>query len=979
MKNDISSPLRRILIPLFVLLCFVLLMGGIFFLSLEFSPDPTEAEMPNLLLNEMMAKNRSFPDCEGNLYDWVELYNPGSSDVDASGLRLSFTLLRPGEKIPEGSIVPAGGHLVLFLTGSETTGVALKLNKAGGETLYLTDAEGTKKLDEVKTQELKSDQVLAKNAETGVWEVREDYTPGFANTAEGRASYEASRIGKDDALKITELMAKNHFSAWDSFGEPSDWIELCNTGTKPLDLSDYRLSDNDDAFADRLPQRVLQPGERILLWASGRDRITASGEIHLPFRLSEYEDSVFLFSKDGKKLQTVTYRELPQNYAYTRRADGTFEQTDLPTPGFDNSIDGLEEYLLAFDGERRGLIFSEMMTCNTKYLPQNGKTYYDWIELYNNTDHEINLCDYSLSTSATVRNLYPLPDRTLGAGEYIVLFCSGDEKLTSKAYAHLPFKLDAKGEELYLSHKDGAVVDAVWLRNIPANTTYGRSPGKPGFFYLAEPTPGTENTEGLRFVAEKPQASVVPGVFNGVESLSVELTAPYGFCIYYTLDGSDPSTSSPLYTEPLTLTKTTVLRAICFSEGGLPSRTATFSYILNENHTFPVISMVTDPDNLWSYERGIYANGKGYTEEYPHFGANFWKDWERDASLTLFETDGSIGFSEECGISMFGHYGRGEEKKPFKINFRECYGVGKLHYNLFEGNPDYTCYNSFVLRAGSQDQRRAKMRDELFSDVVNQATGLITQAYRPAILYLNGEYWGVYFIREKIGAEMLSHRLGVSEESIDLLYREGVVEAGKVSTWRNIQNYLKTHDPALPETYDYLAQYIDLDSLIDFKISQAFTANYDLHNVRFYRSSETDGKWRWLMYDQDYAFITKEEAVNHSLQDTGSKVTNTLIRTLLLHEDFRSRYLQRWAELLQNGYSAKTITAAIDRMEALLKEEMPRDNERWNVKHDTWIARVNYLRSFARSWTKQVLQQLQESPELALTEEEYCFYFAGIK
>ena len=979
MKNDTSFPLRRALIPLAILVGFAVLMGGILLLASGFSPITPETEIPDVRLNEMMAKNRSVPDKNGNLYDWVELYNPGKTDADVSGLRLSFSLLQPGAEIPKGSVVPAGGYLVLFLTGSEKTGVALKLNKAGGETLYLTDAKGAKKLDEVQTRELKSDQVLAKNAETGIWEVREDYTPGFANTDEGRAAYESSRIGGDDALKITELMAKNHFSAWDAFEETSDWIELCNTGSEPLNLSDYRISDKGDAFADRLPERILQPGEIVLLWASGRDRITDSGEIHLNFRLSEYGDSVFLFSKDGKRLQTVTYRELPANYSYARRPDGTFEQTDLPTPGFANTSDGLEEYFRAFDEERNGLIFSELMTCNTKYLPQNGKSYYDWVELYNNTDHEILLSDYFISTSASARRMYRLPSRTLGAGERIILFCSGDEKLSSKAYAHLPFKLDAKGEELYLTHDDGTAADAVWLRNIPANTTYGRAPGKNGFFYLTSPTPGTANTDGLRFVAEKPQASVRSGVFNGVESVSVELTAPYGFRIYYTVDGSDPNKFSALYTAPLTLTKTSVIRAICFAEGGLPSRTATFSYILNENHTFPIISMVTDPDNLWSEERGICANGKGYTEQYPHFGANFWKDWERDASLTLFETDGSIGFSEDCGISMFGHFGRGEAKKPFKINFRECYGVGKLHYNLFEGNPDFTSYNSFVLRAGSQDQRRAKMRDELFSDIVSQATELITQAYRPVILYLNGKYWGVYFIREKIGAEMLSHRLGVSEESIDLLYRSGTTEVGKNSSWRAIQNYLKTHDPSLPETYLYLAERIDLDSIIDFKISQAFTANYDIHNVRFYRSSETDGKWRWLMYDQDYAFITKEEAVNHSLQDADAKATNELIRALLMHEDFRKRYLQRWADLLQNGYSTKTVTEAIDRMEVLLKGEMQRDNERWGVEQKQWASMVNYLRSFARAWTKQVIQQLRESPELALTEEEYTLYFASIK
>jgi hypothetical protein len=204
--------------------------------------------------------------------------------------------------------------------------------------------------------------------------------------------------------------------------------------------------------------------------------------------------------------------------------------------------------------------------------------------------------------------------------------------------------------------------------------------GKKGFVYFASPTPGDNNKDGKRLIADAPVTLTSPGAHNGVEKLSVTLMGQGN--IYYTLDGSLPNKNSKLYTEPIILEKTSVVRTYCVNEGMIDSESVSYSFFLNEGHSLPIVSLSLDPSDLWDYNTGIYVMGPGASNVSPYRGANFYKDWEKAGNVSFYEADGS-GFSLNCGVKIFGNTGRALDKKSFQVKFKQEYGEGKLCYNLF--------------------------------------------------------------------------------------------------------------------------------------------------------------------------------------------------------------------------------------------------------------------------------------------------------
>ena len=213
--------------------------------------------------------------------------------------------------------------------------------------------------------------------------------------------------------------------------------------------------------------------------------------------------------------------------------------------------------------------------------------------------------------------------------------------------------------------------------------------------------------------------------------LSVEGT------VYYTTDCTVPTRYSHRYTEPIHLTKTTVIRAVCIPENSIPSEVLDLTYLINENDQLATIAIVTSPENLWDNDTGIYVEGDGAQEAEPHYGANYWNDWEKPASISLFESEGG-GFSANCGIRIFGYYSRAEAKKSLACFFRDSYGDGEITYPLF-GENSLDTYESFILRSSGQDVFTARMRDVVITSLVSDHTDVPVQDYRPVVVYLNGE------------------------------------------------------------------------------------------------------------------------------------------------------------------------------------------------------------------------------------------------
>jgi hypothetical protein len=499
---------------------------------------------------------------------------------------------------------------------------------------------------------------------------------------------------------------------------------------------------------------------------------------------------------------------------------------------------------------------------------------------------------------------------------------------------------------------EGAVKDWAFVPALGTNVSYGRPDGESEFSVLASVTPNASNGMAAQ-KAETPSAVTAQGVYNDIETLSVVLEGEGK--IYYTTDCTAPTAESTLYTGPITLSKTTVIRAFSVAEGKTDSDVLDVTYIINENHSLPVASLVTEPDNLWDYYEGIYVEGPGASSKFPYTGANFWKKWEKEATVSLYEMDGT-GFTSPCGIRIFGAYSRALPMKSFSCFFRGTYGANQLNYQLF-GEEGLDVYEAFIFRNAGQDFDGARMRDPLLSELASTAMYMPCQKNRPVILYLNGEFWGIYYIREKINENFIAGNYNVAPEDVVL-----DVSHGSTTEYKEFLSYVKKHKLSDPEAYAYVESQMDIDQYIDYIIMQIYIGNLDNGNIRFFKAG--DGKWTWLMYDVDQStFYVKNDTVAEHLNPKGTGTNDwfstELINGLLKNQGFKDKFLSRFAWQIENVWNYERVNAAIDRYYEAILPDKERDCKKWDLSYSTWKWAVGYLRDFFEEREGYVVEDIQ--------------------
>ena len=713
------------------------------------------------------------------------------------------------------------------------------------------------------------------------------------------------------SILVSELMSDNRSTLALSDGSFPSWIELYNAGDEEAELGGYALCLGEDSWT--LPELRLAPHEyRLIFCDGGADR---EGELHSSFVLDREGRVLSLLTPLGTELFRLKLSKLDADISLCRMQDGVYEESSLPSPGYENGEAG---YLAFQQGRVRSaddLIIAEAMVYNEWYLPQNGQ-YYDWVEITNATKQSLELSDYYLSDKIKDRLLFRLPEQTLAPGESRVIFCSSDSADASFA----PFGLSSDRETLYLSRKDGTLADFIGLRDIPMGSSMGSVPGQNGVFYFDVPSPGETNTDGVHLPGQKPTALSPDGIFNGVSTVKVELSGEG--TIHYTLDGSVPTEASAVYTGPFTLDRTGVVRARSFREDHLPSETLSLSYIVNEGHSLPVVSLVCDPNDMFG-KNGIYSHPA--------------EKWERGGCF-LFYADGER-LEIDCGIKLHGATSRiSQEKKSFKLMFRERYG-GRLHYDLF-GN-GITNFSSVLLRAAQEADQSTFMRDNLMHQLSMQAfPALPAEDYRYSVLYINGQYRGIYNIREAHSPTHYAEHYGYDESTVSQWQGE----------WPNksfvdeVYEYAVNHDMRKPENYRYVSRYVNIDSVIGWCIIQVYSGNFDFNspNMRFYYSTQ-DQQLRYALVDLDLGMF-----------DIGSFGTiftfgydyNNLARALMQNESFRLEFIRQMKKALDGPLSDDNALAMINTLADQLRPEVERDHAMWGGTLKSWEHMVEHLREY---------------------------------
>ena len=908
-KNNISI----IVTMTIIVLCLILI---------DILPKITEKEITGLedksininalVINEIMTSNKgAFADANGNCYDWIELYNGTNKDIDLTGYTLSDEDSGKTKWIFPSTTINHNSYLIVYLSGNNNKGLYANfaLDKTGGETITLKKRSG-KVVDAVKVEQLEKNNVMARNSD-GKWFETGDITPGYSNNVDGRNDYLKKLKGLDDTLVITEFLPSNKGNI--SFdGNFYGYIEIKNVSSEKVNLGNYSVSnDINRPFQYKLPNISLEGNETYLIYTSGKEY-----DNHTNFVLNKKTGTVIL-SKNNKIVEQVDYQNLTNGFAYIKEGE-TFHEGTVISPGYDNTTDGVKEFSKTLKMPE-SLVINEVMTSNSKYMIHNGGQAYNWIELYNNSRETIDLKDYYLTTDDNNKTMYQLPDKMLYKGEYFVIMASGDTSLSTNYYHHANFKL-SDVESLYLYNSNGTIVDSMFIANIPINYSYGRANN--GLYYYEKPTPDSKN-DGAKVlqIAYTPTFATKPGVYNNQENLAVKINGTGE--IYYTLDGSVPTTKSLKYDGEIDLNKTTVIRAISYEPDKKDSEILTGTYLLNENHTLPVMSISLQPDEFTNIEENSEENiiKRAHTE--------------------LYEKNKS--FSIDCGFKLFGSATRLLDKKSFALKFSTRYGPSKLEYKIFD-NRETTTFDTLVIRSGSQDYVNSMIRDELGTSVMDEFGTIDVQAYKPVVLYLNGEYYGIYFLREKIEEEFIASHYNVPEDNINIITMDDYTDAGTNKDYLQLKEYAFANDLRNDKNYSYVASKLDIDNFIDFWIAEGFVSNSDLLNVRFFNSPYVDnGKFKMIFYDLDYGFYNRYEdyltfLMNYTypINDNMQQEDNIIFQKLFMNEKFRSRYLERFEWNMQNVWTEENILKKYNELVNLLKPEMKRNMERWGLKYEDW-------------------------------------------
>ena len=726
-------------------------------------------------------------------------------------------------------------------------------------------------------------------------------------------------------LQISEVMPDNALLI---LGCEQDWVELHNPENAPVSLDGYALTDD-----------LNRPGALPLtgLTIPAEGYLTVILEDGGPLGLSELGETLYLTYGDE------TISELPFSAAEKGKSFDSDGICDFPTPGYANTEEGYITYIN--NTSLPELVISEVMAANGSYYAVNYFDHYDLIEVLNTADQPLDLSDYYLCDDRYSTNRYYFPELTLEPGEYYVVLCSGDPSLGQR---HAAFGL-APGDTVYLA-KQGTYIDAL---SIPAdlqyNESYGRFENLP--VYLSNPTPGKANTDGSLTGIAPPTADIAPGLYG--EAVTVTLQGDG--TIYYTTSGARPTTRSMEYTGPVTIDGVTTLRAICVQEGRI-SPVVNFTYVIGQEHDLPVLVISLPETSIWGPE-GLHTDiDAGY---------------EYEAVMTLFE-DRQEKFNIPCGLTLHGNDSRFGAKKNYQLRFRAEYGASKLNYRLFDSR-DIDEFNSLLLKGGSEDWGTAMLRDELATSIADGTTTLYTQAMKPVVVYLAGEYWGVHHLRERFSSDYVASHMNVSPESVDILYSSfGYAQDGTTEDFDAIKTYVLLNNMTTNENYAYLCEQIDVVSLMDWYICRTYMEDTDTANIRRCRSIEGDGKWHWMYFDLDWSFYSRDSKPVTGIIESADG-DYRLIHALLASEAGQDAFLKRYAYLMETVLNEEFINNRIDEILAPILSEMPRDRDRWGRSMEYWHSCVQQLRDFTVDREKIIINDLKNYFSLSDGQIEYYF------
>jgi hypothetical protein len=694
------------------------------------------------------------------------------------------------------------------------------------------------------------------------------------------------------------------------------------------------------------------------------------------------------------------------------------------------------------------VVINEICTNNKNSLLDSYGEYSPWIELYNFGKNTVDISGYGLSNEVYIPFKWTFPQNTIiNSNEYLIVFISDKKSINDEL--HTNFELDINGDILFFSNKNAELIEKIEIPKLKENESYGRITDT--VFKKMTPTPKTEN----EILIEPPIFSKESGFYE--EEFLLILSSSEGTKIYYTIDGSDPlnSSTSKIYKEPIKiydrssepnfyaeigeeqnsplsigsmgggykrpnylLDKPMVVRA-CSKNNERNSIVISHTYFvttgnLAQYQDFTVVSLVTNPENLFDPDKGIYVVGNEYVEAIKKNNntfdfkkmwelmrvSNFYKEgpeWEKETNIAIFEK-GKISLQQNLGIKIRGFSTRMQPGKSFNVYAKKRFGKKSIKNVLFPNNYDMNHnlidkYKSFALRNVFAEER---IKDEFANKLLHERREYqsITDT-KKCILFLNGEYWGFYVMIEKFSENYIQSHFNVPGDYVTLI-KEGELANGDQTEFDLYNNFMHEYsekDLLDEKIYEEVKNFIDFDSFIEHFVIGIYLGTLDWpgHNDGVWRyngekienNKYSDGRWRYISFDFDYTMGAsfsmwgqdqKEGYAIDNLKglEMRKNIPTILFLPLLKNEDFRNQYILRFCDYVNEVFSIDKIDALIDDYKDNYLDMLAHGEVRWkgftysneleafaNYKNN-YITHFDNIKKFFVERPKYALQHMKE-------------------
>jgi hypothetical protein len=663
------------------------------------------------------------------------------------------------------------------------------------------------------------------------------------------------------------------------------------------------------------------------------------------------------------------------------------------------------------------IFINEFMSSNGSSIKDEDGNNEDWIELFNASESSVNLEGFYISDRQNNPKKWAFPNIEIAAKEYLVIFASNKNRRNPDGRLHTNFAISASGEDLVLSNEAG-ILQIIPAIAVPRDKSYGfQRDGQEPLVIFDVPTPGARNSGGSTPLVGSILFSKSGGIYDFLGEKLEIFTPDTQYFIRYTIDGSVPKHNSLFYEGSISLDSSTlspsfisreeislpdyfnppakenvkkaiVIRAALFDEyERRVSDIFTQSYFLqnlgNYSENIPIISLAVDPNSLLNFNTGIFVKGANYNPHVDWWTGNFQmrgSEWERDASLEFYEFD-TIGFKQNIGIRTHGGLTRNYDQRGLRFYARAQYGATSFNYEIFKNYPQ-TNFERLVAKPFRSSFTPAGTQD-FITDMMANKLGLDASQSRLVNLYINGEYWGIYYLKERVDDKFLAYKHNIDENDITIIeHWDGVVNTGDDKDFLDLISFLEINELDVDENYQWIKSKIDINNFINYQLFQIYISNVDWpnNNMKMWKTSRPLSKWKWIYFDGDaaltgYNYDAFSAAMGVPVEYARtSERSGLLFSKLMKNNQFKSAFFTRLEELMSSDYLniigmeyhaeiGKLIEPSIS--DQMLRFQIPKDL-------NSWIDSKNQIANFFRKRPCEIKRLLKEVYNYDLIANIFC-------